>query len=623
MRPQLLVPSAALSAALLAAPGCDERAPAPEPSAAGEVVDLAPVAPGETPVQAILPGKLAQRMSERYREKYARATPAGDDWDTEQLSSEAQNALKRMLAGALFGAGTEPLQASALAPGLECDDLWPDELELIHEESGLTIRAGHAAGAAFQGQAGFERALSELARPFAGAEGHRLTLKTTRVSVRADPELGRVLETEVHPRVFARLRSGSVQVDATWQCSWTVEPRLRLARVRLEHFTEARLGSGRWFTDVTAAALGSNPSFELQLGRGLDYWAGALDRLLGASTIGHQGLALGDANGDGLDDLYLCQPGGLPNLLFVRRPDGTAEDVSREAGVDWLDPSRSALFVDLDGDGDQDLVVEADPVLILMENDGAGHFVERATAAAPSTTSLSAADYDLDGDVDLYACGYMLPDAHERVPIPYHDANNGRPNTFLRNDIQGPGAGDWVFTDVTREVGLDRNNRRYSFAAAWEDYDDDGDPDVYVANDFGRNNLYRNDGGTFVDVAAEAGVEDMAAGMGVAWSDLDGDGRMDLYVANMFSSAGGRITYQRRFQEGVTEGVRRSYQRHARGNTLFQNLGAGRFADVTEEAGVGMGRWAWGAIAVDLQNDGRPDLVVPNGFVTGESTDDL
>ncbi len=84
-------------------------------------------------------------------------------------------------------------------------------------------------------------------------------------------------------------------------------------------------------------------------------------------------------------------------------------------------------------------------------------------------------------------------------------------------------------------------------AASWEDYDQDGDLDLYVANDFGRNNLYRNDDGQFVDVAAEAGVEDISAGMSVSWGDYNNDGQADLYVGNMFSSAGNRVTYQRQF----------------------------------------------------------------------------
>jgi hypothetical protein len=111
--------------------------------------------------------------------------------------------------------------------------------------------------------------------------------------------------------------------------------------------------------------------------------------------------------------------------------------------------------------------------------------------------------------------------------------------------------------------------------------------------------------------------------MGVTFGDYDNDGWSDLYVSNMFSSAGGRIAYQPHFQADAAESVRALYRRHARGNSLFRNRGDGTFEDVTETARVGMGRWAWGGLFVDLNLDGWPDLVSPNGFVTEELSDDL
>lgn len=202
-------------------------------------------------------------------------------------------------------------------------------------------------------------------------------------------------------------------------------------------------------------------------------------------------------------------------------------------------------------------------------------------------------------------------------PVPYNDANNGGRNFLLRND------GGLNFTDVTEHVGLEQNNRRFSFAASWEDFDNDGDLDIYVANDFGRNNLYRNDGGRFVDIAAESGVEDVAAGMSVSWADYDRDGNMDLYVGNMFSSAGNRIAFQRNFRPGADEETLGQLRRHARGNTLFRNAGGGRFDDVSTDAAVTMGRWAWASLFTDINNDGWEDIYVTNGFFTTEDTGDL
>ena len=234
---------------------------------------------------------------------------------------------------------------------------------------------------------------------------------------------------------------------------------------------------------------------------------------------------------------------GLPNRLFLQRADGTVEDVSKSAGVDWNAETHSGLFLDLDNDGDQDLVVATVLGVVFAENDGSAKFAARTVKLIPKAPpmSLAASDFDADGDLDVFACCYSNRISTQIMgrPIPYHDANNGGRNVLFRNDQ------DWRFQDVTRAVGLDQNNRRFSFAAAWEDYDNDGDLDLYVANDYGRNNLFRNDQAHFVDVAAQLGVEDMSAGMSVSWGDFNLDGWMDLYVSNMWSSAGNRIAYQR------------------------------------------------------------------------------
>lgn len=134
--------------------------------------------------------------------------------------------------------------------------------------------------------------------------------------------------------------------------------------------------------------------------------------------------------------------------------------------------------------------------------------------------------------------------------------------------------------------------------------------------------MYRNDGGRFVDVAAEAQVEDMAGGMSVAWGDWNRDGRMDLYIGNMYSAAGNRVTYARRFTTGDTNRVQ-SLQRMARGNTLFTSKARGGFEDQSESMAVNMGRWAWASTFADLNNDGWLDLVVANGYITNAQSDDL
>jgi hypothetical protein len=124
-------------------------------------------------------------------------------------------------------------------------------------------------------------------------------------------------------------------------------------------------------------------------------------------------------------------------------------------------------------------------------------------------------------------------------------------------------------------------------------------------------------------VAAKAGVEDISAGMSASWGDVNNDGRMDLYVSNMFSSAGNRVSYQRKFLSTLDAAVKAEFQRHARGNSLFENLGDGTFADVSVPLGVTLGRWAWSSKIVDINNDGWDDILVTNGFITQDNPDDL
>ena len=168
------------------------------------------------------------------------------------------------------------------------------------------------------------------------------------------------------------------------------------------------------------------------------------------------------------------------------------------------------------------------------------------------------------------------------------------------------------------------DNDRYSFACAWGDLNSDGTPDLYVANDFGRSNLYRNNGdGTFAAVSTEAGVEDAGAGMSACWFDFDNDGNQDIYVANMWSAAGQRVSEQEIFHEKDPENIRALYRGHARGNSLYRNQGNGKFQNVSGQAGAEMGRWAWSSDAWDFDHDGYSDLYIANGYISGPDPHDL
>jgi Tfp pilus assembly protein PilF/peroxiredoxin len=385
------------------------------------------------------------------------------------------------------------------------------------------------------------------------------------------------------------------------------------------------------FTEVTEQALGRAIGFNRQLRWGVDDWLATLDSVFARDSMGHHGVSVADTDGDGLEDIFVCQPAGFPKRLFRNRGDGTFEDITEASGLGFLDDASQAIFADVDNDGDQDLVIVGSSGPALFLNDGKAHFTRSADAfkikaLQGSPMSIAVADYDRDGFLDVYLClySYFIGASENRggTPAPYHDAQNGPPSLLLRNDGHGH------FTDVTEEAGLNENNNRYSFAASWGDYDGDGWPDLAVANDFGRKHLYHNEGSkdgkvTFKDVTAAAGVEDPGAGMSTTWVDYDNDGRLDLYFGNMWSAAGQRVTSEPGFMPEASEDVKALYRRHARGNTLFRNRGDGTFEDVTIPAGAEMGRWAWSSDAIDFDNDGFEDLYIVNGMFTRKAEEDL
>ena len=408
-------------------------------------------------------------------------------------------------------------------------------------------------------------------------------------------------------------RSGA-EYSASWLTSWTDTKPPKLINLTVKNF-ETIISEGPWFHDVTNTVIGKNSRFEPQVLHGIDHWAQRITRIGDLSLAGHHGLAVGDVDGDGLEDLYVCDGGSLPNQLYLQQPDGTAKEVALDWGVAWLEDSRSALFVDLDNDGDQDLVVATIAMIAFAENlDNQAFKLRGGFPGAPYPFSLSASDFDLDGDLDIYTCIYGAGNQPKKrgfeasSPTPFNDAENGGRNVLLSN------LGGFQFADVTREVGLDQNNTRWSFSASWEDYDRDGDPDLYVANDFGRNCLYQNNNGQFSNIARRAGVEDMAAGMSVSWGDSNRDGAPDLLIGNMFSSAGQRVSYQRNYEAGK--------KRMARGNTLFIASKDG-FQDASIASGITNGGWAWSSGFADLNNDGWQDLVITNGYLSNSRDDDL
>ena len=604
---------------------------------------------GPTSESIAEPLELQQLQTNSVRAKYAENQNAldvqGTNWTSEAFSETAEAQIKQVLKNATAGSKmSETLQL--LDANFACTPLRPTELPEHFQDFPVNIwRAPDSVLMAAKrtvNSSGFPNALKAWLGPLVDCQDIRTEVKT--ISVKLDVDANETVHV-IH--VSGLKEAGIAELHADWRCKWQ-KPSLgespRLLSIEQEAFQLSSSDSKQpFFQDVTLAVFDDEPAYREQLSHGLDHWLARIETIHGMYLFAEYGIAVGDVNGDGLEDVYVCQPGGLPNRLLVQNPDGTVTDHSHDAGVDWLDHTSSALLVDFDNDGDLDMATAIeDRSILIMENDSTGKFqlASKLPIADRHVQGLSAADYDNDGKLDLYlTMGFAderaRPD-ETRPSFVYHDANDGGANVLFRNTLLD---GKLTFTDVTRQVGLDVNNRRHSLAAAWEDYDNDGDQDLYVANDYGQNCLYRNDQGRFKEIAPAANVVDFGSGMSASWADYDRDGDMDLYVGNMFSSAGNRITPQTEFQPSAGKDTRQLFRRFAKGNSLFRNRWAqpkayatdqtgnhrqpGSFTELADSAGLQRGRWAWSSIFTDLNNDGWEDVVVANGYMSRDKSQDL
>lgn len=540
--------------------------------------------------------------------------PEEDGWTSEAFyarSSAVLHSLEEWMAGDAPATALRPL----LAPGARATPLRPPLQDVLEDAPWGVQRAAPDP----QPRLGLsaEQALTQWRSQAGERESPRVTFKVFGLEETA----GGVRAIAHHSHVYRR-GGLAVEENALWEIGWKTgtkpPPQVTSLTLRSLERVEHRSAAAP-LADLTRAVAGA-PGLWEQLARGVPHWQRTLEDFYHVYPLGLTGLAVADADGDGRDDVYLCQGGGLPNRLLLQQADGTVRDEAAARGADYLDQTQAALFVDVDNDGDQDLWLATSYALLLLENDGGGRFSLRLQMPeVRDAYSLAAADYDRDGRLDLFTCGYYPAggDSSElATPSPYFDANNGGANHLLRQEPDGR------FIDVTEACGLGENNRRFSYAAVWEDFDANGEIDLYVANDFGRNNLFEQHDGRFVDVASRRGLDAGAFGMSAAAGDYDQDGDFDIHLGAMFSGAGGRITRQQAFKRGAAPTVLERFQLLARGNFLFRNDG-GRFADVSLEAGITLGRWAWSSVFADLNNDGREDLLVANGFVTNPEPEDL
>ena len=400
------------------------------------------------------------------------------------------------------------------------------------------------------------------------------------------------------------------------------------------------VGTGQGFTDITNAA---GITFESHHNPQLDKPEWRPDRF-GIMKYATAGVSTADYDNDGWHDIFLCD--GANPCLYRNNRDGTFTDVTSQAGLPvGLNAVHVAIFGDFDNDDDRDLFLgRGTGNNFLFRNNGDGTFTDVTAGASVSgvwVATAAAADYNNDGLLDIYLGRYLDP----RVDLPTTNfyTRNGQGNALLRND------GGLRFTDVTEETGTREGG--LSLGVAWGDYDADGDQDIYVANDFGRNALLRNDGldangkWIFTDVSKQTGTVDIGYGMSASFEDIDNDGDLDLYVAAVHSGQrwfGNAATLQRYLITSLQEGtifedyplyreildlVDGDWQNFGeqviRGNSLMLNNGDGTFSDVTERCHVNPHGWYWSSAIFDFDNDSVQDIYTVNGWVTGKVKDDL
>ncbi len=340
------------------------------------------------------------------------------------------------------------------------------------------------------------------------------------------------------------------------------------------------------------------------------------------------GCAFFDYDHDGWLDIFLVNgtrldtkwPAGQTPVsrLYKNNRDGTFTDVTVEAGVAHAGWGQGVCAGDYDNDGWDDLFVAYWGECVLWHNDGNGKFRNVARKAGVTTdpgagrrrwnTGCAFLDYDRDGLLDLFVANYIDLDL-KTAPVPesgkclYRGMRVacGPPGLHGGKNILFHNNGDGTFTDVSEKSGILKTPGTYGLGVLVADFDDDGWPDIYVANDSTSSSLYRNNrDGTFTDIAIDAGAAyspdgKPQAGMGVAAIDYDGDGKLDIVKTNFAGDT----------------------------SSLYRNAGEIGFDDRTLQAGLGRNTrfLGWGVGFADFDNDGWADILICNGHVYPEVTE--
>lgn len=324
-------------------------------------------------------------------------------------------------------------------------------------------------------------------------------------------------------------------------------------------------------------------------------------------------VSVADFDRDGWDDIYFTNSRtGSQNALYRNLHNGKFENVAAQMGVADLNKKGTgvcmgAVWGDYDNDGYPDLLVYKWGKPLLFHNVGGKKLVDvTAGSGLPAWVNADCAiwfDFNRDGRLDLFIGSYYneafnLQDLNTTkiMPESFRYANNGSRNYLLEN------MGNGKFKDVTAEYGL--TSTKWALAAGSSDFNGDGYPDLFVANDYGVNQLFINDSGKrFVEVGRQSGIGNVPkSGMCVAFGDIDDSGEIGIY--NTTITEKGVLIQDNNYWQPIQEAVKSPYP---------------EFVNLAQLAGIENAGWSWGAQFGDLNNDGYQDLYVANGFVSGKS----
>lgn len=298
--------------------------------------------------------------------------------------------------------------------------------------------------------------------------------------------------------------------------------------------------------------------------------------------------AIGDYNNDGYPDLYIELGDTGPNLLYKNNQDGTFSEYTAAAGLPLDNAIEGApFFCDIDNDGHQDLLLGSfyGQGVRIFKNNASAHFTEvNGPAILPVLSnihSISAGDYDQDGDIDLYTAHWKSPNQQDQI-------------------WENTGAGTFINADASLGIFNPFGDTNFAFAGNFVDINNDRWPDLLIASDFGTSQVWLNEKGERFRHITDQSVISDENGMGTAIGDYDNDGNLDWFVSAIYD------------YDGVTEG-----NWGASGNRLYRSAGDGTFIDISEQAGILNGSWGWGASFGDFNNDGHLDIVHTNGWPRG------